>query len=423
MVSDPELAVFTFYAVEHRAPIRVSLLDSHHFVDHELRSLWEAERWRQKDRIPKPLDIPTKILERVNTQDFVVSRYTVHDIERQMVAKYQMRETLRSLARVVDDLKSGEWTKPDQIFARVRTDISRFESEGIDFAPNLADKKNEVLRLARERTKSERQATIEMPLRGLNDALHGWVRGKLHLVGAVTSGYKTSFARMSAEAAAKNGRRVLFWTAEDSGIDLAYRSFAANTRAASNTFITGENLSNDLMLECAEDVSASYNQRIATLDAPRPKLSQLLARVRFEYYQNGLDMFVFDFMQLIAKDDFRQNENVFWVDCSNDLSALAKELDIVVLVTVQVTQEATKKQLQENMGWLTLGDLRGGSAIAQAAYGVILIQNFFSKAKEDRTATATRVMIHTAKWKSELRTTIDVIPDGAHDQLLEAHHG
>jgi replicative DNA helicase len=129
----------------------------------------------------------------------------------------------------------------------------------------------------------------------------------------------------------------------------------------------------------------------------------------------GLSFVGLDFFQLIRADTARIDEVEHWFTTSNALAAAAKRLNLVILASVQPTQSATKEQ-ERNRRFLTKGDLRGGSAIAQAAYGVLLFNRVYD---EDGELDRRYLDVDISKWKNADTGTVRVKVDRAKDLIVD----
>jgi replicative DNA helicase len=99
-------------------------------------------------------------------------------------------------------------------------------------------------------------------------------------------------------------------------------------------------------------------------DTPGLSILQLRARARRMAQQHGIKLFVIDYLQLLhstaRRADNRQQEIA---DISNGIKALAKELDVPVVVLSQLNREVEKERNRKPR----LSDLRESGAIEQDA--------------------------------------------------------
>lgn len=106
-------------------------------------------------------------------------------------------------------------------------------------------------------------------------------------------------------------------------------------------------------------------------DSPGLSILQLRARARRMAQQHGIKLFVIDYLQLLHSTSARRVENRQQeiADISNGVKALAKELDVPVIVLSQLNRELEKDKSRKPR----LSDLRESGAIEQDADLVALL--------------------------------------------------
>ncbi len=406
-----ERKLTAFYIANRQASVRATILHARHFATLRHRELWGAAIESPDDTA---LSIGMKPDELAGYSVVYVAEREVPGLERQLIEAWQLSE-LRVRLR---DLWDQPWSKPEEGIAAVREAISEIEAGG----PPKARSHREVgLQLVDEwlRGMTEDRRTVPTPFPFLNKAVGGYVIGKLHLVSAITSGHKTTVARMSAWHASDRGR-VLFWTMEDGEQDMAARTIAAETkRVDTRTLYTYQRPTQDeagefeaLLREVEESLAVERAKNLHYMDEPTPTLSRVLGAIAAEAARGDLVLAVLDFLQLIQPDQATQHlserEHLFRVTAQ--LSALAHRLKIPILATVQPKQDDT--HAQESTGRpIVMSSMRGGSAIAQNAWAVILLNRPWDK---DNGLNRHKLEITVAKWKSGesgLSKTLDVRPN------------
>jgi len=105
-------------------------------------------------------------------------------------------------------------------------------------------------------------------------------------------------------------------------------------------------------------------------DSPALSILQLRARARRMVQQHGLKLFVIDYLQLLHSTSARaENRQQEIADISNGIKALAKELDVPVIVLSQLNRDLEKDKSRKPR----LSDLRESGAIEQDADLVALL--------------------------------------------------
>jgi replicative DNA helicase len=99
-------------------------------------------------------------------------------------------------------------------------------------------------------------------------------------------------------------------------------------------------------------------------DTPGLSILQLRAKARRMWQQFGIKLFVIDYLQLLHSTNRRaENRQQEIADISNGVKALAKELDVPVIVLAQLNRELEKEKNRKPR----MSDLRESGAIEQDA--------------------------------------------------------
>jgi replicative DNA helicase len=418
--TETERVVLSHYLVHRRADLRDASVGSDHFADFQHKSWWlgavnAGVGW-------KPGDIG---LDADNFALLSAIRPTVDDVreaEQRLVRSWQVRYIGQKCREIVEGIQSGRLQSSETALGQFREALAEAEAGGVLEAQTHREIGIEVFRDWTDAQKSDRHFLLPMPLRGLNERLGGWRRGKYYLVGAVTSTHKTTFVRESCWHVAKVGEPALLWSMEDSAKEMAARTFAAEVKQVdTRTFTTyrkPEGISDQdlrMMLDGVfRHLESEASTRLRYLDLGLPRLGRVLSVLSAEAAR-GLSFVGLDFFQLIRADTARIDEVEHWFTTSNALAAAAKRLNLVILASVQPTQSATKEQ-ERNRRFLTKGDLRGGSAIAQAAYGVLLFNRVYD---EDGELDRRYLDVDISKWKNADTGTVRVKVDRAKDLIVD----
>jgi replicative DNA helicase len=398
---EAERAVLSHYLVKRRADVRDAQVKDVHFLHGEHSTWWAkaesaVDGWRAVD-LGIPVDTVALLAAIQPTE------HQLREAEKRMIRRWQVSHIQRACQELVEDIQSGEVKTPNVALDRVRETLGHAEAGGVIEARTHREVGLALFQEWSEEIQAGRSRNLPMPLGALQGRLGGWRRGKYYLVGAITSAHKTTFARMTGWKLAQDGFRPLLWEMEDSAEELAARTFAAevekvNTRTFT-TYERPEGITDDdftaMIHNLGQHLDEDASSKLRYLDEGLPKLSRVLGCVSAEAAK-GLDAVILDFMQLIQPDSSRVDETTHWFHVSNALAAMAKRLDIPVIATVQPTQMATREQARLKRP-LTLGDLRGGSSIAQAAYGVFLLNRVWD---EEGELDKRFIEVAIAKWKN-----------------------
>jgi len=253
---------------------------------------------------------------------------------------------------------------------------------------------------------------LPMPM-DLSDWYQGWRVGKSFYWGAKTSCYKSTGLAMSAEVVARAGHSVLFWTLEDSAKDLQHRLLVRNglglTYSELDSHWDKDNcgeVSAKMMTACTEtsELPIHYREDPLYLQTMASEISRGIARTNAK-------MVCLDFVNLIdSKESMPEHERIAM--SSRILARLAKSLDIVILAAIQFTQDSTRRMDEQGARPPGIGDIRGGSALAQAAFGVLMNYVPIDEMGDPKGNDLTLLV---RKWKRGKRRSFMCKVDGGRD--------
>jgi replicative DNA helicase len=415
-----ELQILAWYLVLRRRDPRSSVLRPEHFAGAEYRGWWAKALERPESVLA---DLPNAALAALSDVAAIPSDREVAELERRLVDGWSRRHLL---GRVESAMKRRD-ADLHELTGALRQAISEAEAGCLSESRTHAEVGVDLFRDWSDSCRSDHSGpVVPMPLRRLQEIIGGWRRGKLWMVEAITSGHKTTFARMAAWHAAKCGEQPLMWAMEDSSEQIVQRTWAAEIREVdTRTFQMGQKppVTEDefamVLDKLGRNLESDAARRLRIRDEGMPKLSRVLGLCSSEVAR-GCTMIVLDFFQLIQPDERPLSEEGHWYNCANSLQALAKDLDVPILCTCQPTQSAQRAQLETGKS-LTISDIRGAAAISQAAWG-ILILNAAGNSDQDSRAwvrNPRKIEIVTAKNKAGPRGdgTFTVLPE--HDLITD----
>ena len=196
----------------------------------------------------------------------------------------------------------------------------------------------------------------------MTDGLHG---GEMIIVAARPSMGKTSLAMNIAEhVALELGLPVGVFSLEMSAASLILRMLCSLARVNMRSIRDG------FMSEADFPKLMSASGRLAAAkllidDTAGLSILQLRARARRMHQQHGIKLFVIDYLQLLHSTARRAQENRQQeiADISSGIKALAKELNVPVIVLSQLNRELEKDKSRKPR----LSDLRESGSIEQDA--------------------------------------------------------
>lgn len=235
----------------------------------------------------------------------------------------------------------------------------------------------------------------------LDQMTFGFQRQEMIVVAARPSMGKTSFALNIAEAAAfpKQGKGepvpVLIFSLEMSASQLALRMLCSRSRVNIKLLRDGligrdSQQINDLG-RTAEEFKRSP---ILIDDSSNLTIMEMRAKARRIYARRKLGMVVVDYLQLVSGTDPRSPREQQVAEVSRGLKAMAKELDLPVIVLSQLNRSSEKENRTPR-----LSDLRESGSIEQDA-DVVLMLSRPKDADEKFQTAATAADLIVAKQRN-----------------------
>ena len=208
----------------------------------------------------------------------------------------------------------------------------------------------------------------------LDSMTFGFQRQEMIVVAARPSMGKTSFALNIAEAAAlpKAGKEpvpTLIFSLEMSSSQLALRMLCARSRVnmkhLRDGIVSREGREVNALGQAAEEFKKCP---ILVDDSSALTIMELRAKARRIYARKKLGLVIVDYLQLINGTDPRAPREQQVAEVSRGLKAMAKELDLPVIVLSQLNRSSEKENRTPR-----LSDLRESGSIEQDADVVIML--------------------------------------------------
>lgn len=211
---------------------------------------------------------------------------------------------------------------------------------------------------------------VPSPWVDLNDVLGGGFHaGRLYVVAAKPGAGKTNLALNVAAHAAELGSRALMVSAEMSGFEVAGRLLAAGGRAEYGE-ITRYAMSQETRTRVREYGERYRGMPLGVIDRSGMTIEEIASVARVVKKQDGLDLLVLDYLQLIEASDTRMTRERQVAHISRSAKLLAKELGCSVLFAAQLNRENVKANRRP-----VLDDIRESGAPGQDSDGVILLHH------------------------------------------------
>lgn len=255
--------------------------------------------------------------------------------------------------------------------------LSTFVREGADrydAAHTPVVKKENAFKHWRENAKKQEagEDDISRISTGLPN-LDGYLKGgfmpkKLYIIGGRPGMGKSALAGNLAVAAAKAGKRVIYFSLEMSEEELT------NCFLASETGILKDKVENITL--CSEDekeilynASEEFEKwQINIVDTLAHRISDITSYIRREKAVNGVDLVIIDHLHLITPEK-TENQTAEISQIADGLLAIAKNIDIPVVALSQLNRDVTNTQTKVP----NLASLRGSGNLEQNANVVIFL--------------------------------------------------
>lgn len=202
----------------------------------------------------------------------------------------------------------------------------------------------------------------------LDYKLGGFSGGYFVVIAGRPSMGKTAFGMQVALNKAIENKRVLVFTMEMTKEQIVER-FISQVVGIDSTVLRSGNLSNEDWERLAVAVGKLNDLPLKINDRGALTIQQIAAQARLMFYTDGLDLIVIDYLQLIGYSGKSSNRQEQISEISREMKALAKELDIPVIVLSQLNRAVESRQDKRPV----MSDLRESGAIEQDADVVMFL--------------------------------------------------
>ena len=247
----------------------------------------------------------------------------------------------------------------------------------------------------------------------LNSLLGGFQKSDLVLLAARPSMGKTALGVNLAVNAAKAGKKVAMFSLEMSKTQIGQRILASFAQMNLSSLFKGELEGQDLVnLITASNELSKYSLHID--DTAAISLIELKAKLRRLKMEEGLDLVIVDYLQLMTTGERIENRVQEISQISRGLKVIAKELDVPVLALSQLSRALEQRPDKRPK----LSDLRESGAIEQDADIVMFLYRDYVYNKETENPNLAEVIVSKHRngpigvvnliWKDEYTRFFDV---------------
>ena len=215
----------------------------------------------------------------------------------------------------------------------------------------------------------------------IDDMLSGFQKSDLILLAARPSMGKTALGVNFAVNAAQNKKTVAIFSLEMSKTQLALRIYSQLTNISLTNLIQGDLKTDDWKRISKTLVDFSQNNLYID-DMSGTSVQDMRAKLRRLQLEQGLDLVVIDYLQLMEAGGKTENRTLEISKISRGLKAMAKELDVPVIALSQLSRAPEQRTNHRPI----LSDLRESGAIEQDADVVLFLyrDEYYNPDSEDR---------------------------------------
>lgn len=197
----------------------------------------------------------------------------------------------------------------------------------------------------------------------------GLQKSDLIIVAGRPSMGKTSFAMNMAEHAAVSGKKsVAVFSMEMPGEQLALRMMSSLGRIDQHNLRTGK-LQDPDWPRLTSSVTMLSQAKLFIDDTPALSPTELRARSRRLKREQGLDLIIIDYLQLMQIQGSTENRATEISEISRSLKALAKELNVPIIALSQLNRSVEQRPDKRPV----MSDLRESGGIEQDADVILFI--------------------------------------------------
>ena len=253
----------------------------------------------------------------------------------------------------------------------------------------------------------------------LDKITNGFKPGELIIIAARPGIGKTTLAvNFAINAAVKYGKSVAMFDLEMSTMQVAQRFVCATGRVPMD-FVKGGTKDNTVWATLFETKKILENSNIYVDDTTTITPAEILSKCRRLKAQQGLDMVIIDYLQLMksekqSKDGNRQQEVA---DLTRSIKLAARELGVPILLLSQLNRESEKRTDKTPQ----LSDLRESGSIEQDADIVMFIADRPDESVKDQESDddAIDYTLVIAKHRNGMRGNIPIKWKSEYTQFYE----
>ncbi|WCJ58893.1 replicative DNA helicase [Fontisphaera persica] len=279
--------------------------------------------------------------------------------------KYILRKLLHACTDIIQNVYDYKGDV-DALLDQVETDILRLSEERVEEkSMKMHDLVMRSIQIIEERHQRKGQITgLSTGFPDLDDMTTGLHGGEMFIIAARPSIGKTSLAMNIAEHVALELKQpVGIFSLEMTAESLVLRMMSSRARVNAQNLRSGF-LNYEDFQRLTQHAAELSQAPLYIDDTANLSILQLRARARRLHQQYGIQLFVIDYLQLLHSTSSRalENRQQEIADISKGIKALAKELNVPIIVLSQLNREMEKRESKPR-----LSDLRESGSIEQDA--------------------------------------------------------
>lgn len=248
----------------------------------------------------------------------------------------------------------------------------------------------------------------------LDKATGGMHAGDLIIVAGRPSMGKTALSINVAERAALDGKAVLVFSLEMSDTQIAMRNLAAIGSASIQRVRSGM-MTDEEWSGVSAAMGRLYEAKMWIDDAAGLTVAQMHSRARKIKRQNGLDLIVIDYLQLMAGEGDNRTAQIS--DLTRRIKLMARQLGVPVILLSQLSRKVEERADKRPL----MSDLRESGSIEQDADVILMVyrDDYYNP---DSTWKGI-AELNIVKNRMGETGSVKLIFQGEYSRFLDADHG
>lgn len=287
--------------------------------------------------------------------------------------KFLIRETISRASNIMNNAYNTD--QADMVIEFAEKEIFNLarltrSAEFVDWNKLIDDTYLKIEELVRSDKK--KMTGVATGFSNLDKLTNGLQKSDLIIIAARPSVGKTAFALNIARNALihkmNNEPSIAFFSLEMGADQLLTRLLAAQSGVSITNLRTG-NLSLDELEEVSFSMEFMKKFRFHVDETPGIKIGDLKSKARKLKLENGLDMILIDYLQLITTANNSDNRQQEVSEISRELKGLAKELQVPIVALSQLSRGVEQRADKKPM----MSDIRESGAIEQDADIIMML--------------------------------------------------